>query len=132
MRPSRSPNDTLVQIMRTGHDVYIGDQDRITWIRLSGEAFRALVLNGRSALSRACSQPGSIFAVTDAADSATIVLIGNQIHIGSANIIRYVHLTEDAILAIFNCGLHALAESASHNEDWVPLSTEHARAASAA
>lgn len=114
----------LARIRCTGHEVYVGSPNNDTWVKLSVTAFRELVLNGRQTFDRACSQPGSLFHVSDDRDSATIVRIADQIHVGTANVIKYVDLPLPALQAIFSCGLHALEECLAHNGNWVPLYAE--------
>lgn len=114
-------SDLLAQIRCSGREVYIGAPNNATWIKLSVDAFRTLVANGREAFDRACGLQGSLFHVNDAPNSATIVRIGDQIHIGTANVVRYVELSQVAVIAIFNHGLQILEECFARHGNWLPL-----------
>ena len=114
-------NHMEVQIKCVGRDVYIGSTDNATWAKLTVDAFRTLVVSGGQAFERAWAQTGTIFHVNDTPDSGTFIRIGDQVYVGTANVIRYVELTRSAVLAIFACGLQALDECFAHRGDWVPL-----------
>jgi len=113
--------DPQAQIKCVGREVYIGSTDNATWTKLTVEAFRTLVVSGQQAFERAWSQKGSLFHVDSTPDRGTFIRIGDQVHVGTANVIRYVELSRNAILAIFACGLRALDECFAHRGDWVPL-----------